>query len=142
VLSRIATEFAGEIQPGDRVLLEGPLGAGKSTFARALLHAVGVHQPPEGSPTFAIAHEYDSKKGGVVHVDLYRLKSEAEIEESGILAYLWERKLIAILEWASLWPEFETSLFEGSRVQDERIWQVSLVFGTKDDERNLVIMKS
>ena len=54
---------------GSRVLLEGPMGAGKTTFARALLRALGVRQPPEGSPTFAIAHEYDSPRGGVVHYD-------------------------------------------------------------------------
>src|SRR4051812_16090482 len=85
--NRIAAELAAEIRPGDRVLLEGPMGAGKTTFSRALLAGLGVEQPPEGSPTFAIAHEYrTSRPGGVgqvVHIDFYRLRSESEIEEAG-----------------------------------------------------------
>src|SRR5581483_10858229 len=73
-LSKLAQELADELSPGDRVLLEGPMGAGKSTFARALIRALGVDQGAEGSPTFAIAHEYRSKKKGrdcaIVHLDL------------------------------------------------------------------------
>src|SRR5271156_4913445 len=81
-LVKTARAFAAVLNSGDRVLLEGPLGAGKSTFARALLEGLGVIQPPEGSPSFAIAHEYSCVRGQVVHVDLYRLKHESEIEEA------------------------------------------------------------
>src|SRR5262245_58300605 len=78
---QLARELAGELRNGDRVLLEGTLGAGKTTFARALLEALGVHQPPEGSPTFAIAHEYRARAvPEIVHIDFYRLKHESEIE--------------------------------------------------------------
>jgi tRNA threonylcarbamoyladenosine biosynthesis protein TsaE len=94
------------------VLLEGPLGAGKTTFARALLEALGVSQPPEGSPTFAIAHEYESRAKAcpVVHIDFYRLRSEGEIEEAGIPAYFWGKGAIVITEWLSSWPEFEEAV--------------------------------
>src|SRR4051812_11473567 len=95
-LAQIATELTHQLQPGDRVLLEGPMGVGKTTFARSLLMSLGVHQPPEGSPTFAIAHEYDSPRCGVVHIDFYRLRSEDEIDDAGIPAYYWERELIVI----------------------------------------------
>src|SRR5690348_5184115 len=83
-LTGIARELAAALGPSDRVLLEGEMGAGKTTFARALLEGLGVIQPAEGSPSFAIAHEYDSPRGPVVHVDFYRLKDESEIEDAAI----------------------------------------------------------
>jgi tRNA threonylcarbamoyl adenosine modification protein YjeE len=107
------------------------MGAGKTTFARALLAGLGVHQPPEGSPTFAIAHEYTSPKGGVVHIDYYRLKSETEIDEAGLPAYYWERKLIVISEWLSSWPDFETQIISSAREGEKQvgeIWRVELQF--------------
>jgi tRNA threonylcarbamoyl adenosine modification protein YjeE len=106
------------------VLLEGPLGAGKSTFARALLSALGVVQPAEGSPTFALAHEYESPRGGVVHVDFYRIRHEAEIQEAGLEAYFWERPLIVIAEWVSRFPEFEDAVV--NRHPDGTPWRVTL----------------
>lgn len=106
------------------------MGAGKTFFARALLSALGVRQPPEGSPSFAIAHEYDSRRGEVVHMDLYRIKAEAELEEAGILAYFWERELIAITEWLSNWPELL------ARIQATGVcWKVELQFDPADESR-------
>jgi tRNA threonylcarbamoyl adenosine modification protein YjeE len=105
---------------GDRVLLEGQMGAGKTTFSRHLLLALGVEQPPEGSPTFAIAHEYGlpanaSGVRGVVHVDLYRIRSEEEIDERGIPDYYWDSEKIVLSEWTSMWPEFERQVLKSGR---------------------------
>lgn len=119
----IAGELAREVKPGDRVILEGEMGTGKTTFARALLKSLGVQQPPEGSPSFAIAHEYQSPKGGVVHLDFYRIRSESEIDEAGIPEYFWERKLVVICEWLSMWPGFANSVLEAGRN-----WQVKLEY--------------
>jgi tRNA A37 threonylcarbamoyladenosine biosynthesis protein TsaE len=110
------------------------MGAGKTTFARALLAGLGVVQPPEGSPSFAIAHEYDSARGSVVHIDFYRLKHESEIEDAGVDAYFWERQAIVVSEWISMFPGFETSVREVASRPDSqsRIWKVSLSFSTTD----------
>lgn len=104
------------------------MGAGKTTFARALIEALGVVQPPEGSPTFAIAHEYHGPRVDVVHVDLYRIKHAEEIDEAGIPEYLWNRpRSVAIVEWASMFPEFEASV-----IANGRNWHVSLAFVAAD----------
>jgi tRNA threonylcarbamoyl adenosine modification protein YjeE len=110
------------------------MGVGKTTFTRSLLSALSVNQPPEGSPTFAIAHEYDSPLGGVVHIDFYRLKSELEIDEAGIPAYYWERQLVVISEWLSAWPKFESKVLKSGR-----IWKVQLDFAEGTDQRSIRI---
>lgn len=117
------------------MLLEGPMGAGKTTFARALLSALGVTQPPEGSPSFAIAHEYDSPRGRVAHMDLYRIRSEDEIEEAGLHAYFWERRMIVIAEWMSSWPAFEEAVARTAG----RVWRVELGFAESAEERSVRI---
>ncbi|OFZ21718.1 MAG: tRNA (adenosine(37)-N6)-threonylcarbamoyltransferase complex ATPase subunit type 1 TsaE [Bdellovibrionales bacterium GWB1_55_8] len=133
-LAKTAAELALVLRKGDRVLLEGPMGAGKTTFARELLRALGVHQPPEGSPSFAIAHEYHSPKGSVVHIDFYRLKSEGELEDAGIPAYFWEREAIVISEWLSMFPDFETAVRRTGRT-----WTVRLAFSDDSAQRDLEI---
>ena len=91
------------------------MGSGKSTFARALLESLGASRPAEGSPSFAIAHEYETPRGETVHVDFYRIRSEREIAEAGIPAYYWERDAIVISEWLSNWPKFESAVLERLR---------------------------
>lgn len=106
------------------------MGAGKTTFSRALLEGLGVVQPPEGSPSFAIAHEYQGARCEVIHIDFYRLRSEAEIAEAGVEAYFWERdRAIVIAEWTSLFPEFEKAVLQSA---PQGLWRVRLDF--VDDE--------
>ena len=121
--------------PGHRVLLEGPLGVGKTTFSRTLLETLGVVQPPEGSPSFAIAHEYVSQRGEVIHLDFYRIRHEAEIEEAGIEAYFWERNAIVVAEWTSLWPAFEASVINSG---EGMVWKVELAFADSGPSRRTV----
>lgn len=127
----LASTLAGELKPGDLVFLDGPMGAGKSTFARALMKAIGIAQPAEGSPTFAIAHEYTSRKGEVIHIDFYRLKSEEEIEEAGLLSYFWERNAIVLSEWLSSWPDLQNQIIE-SKLGLNTCWLISLDFAEED----------
>ncbi len=87
------------------------MGAGKSTFASAVLEALGANRPPEGSPTFPLIHRYPIKGGSeAIHIDLYRLKSEGEIEAAGLLEDLWNREAIVLVEWLSMWPGVESEL--------------------------------
>jgi tRNA threonylcarbamoyladenosine biosynthesis protein TsaE len=67
---------------GITLLLEGDLGSGKSTFARALIRALG-HSGPVPSPTYTLVEPYQVAAGGIYHVDLYRVSSEEELRYLG-----------------------------------------------------------
>lgn len=83
--------------PGSVVVLEGTLGAGKTTFAQGIAQGLGVVGDVT-SPTFALVHEYDARIP-LFHMDLYRLSSEEEFELMGGWDYL-RRGGICVIEWA------------------------------------------
>ncbi len=115
-----------------RIALRGPMGAGKSTFARFLLDALRVSREAEGSPTFAIAHEYASEGGlRIVHADGYRLGSEAELEATGLVEVLWEPEVLVLFEWMDLFPGVDAALKAG----DLPYWEVRLEFDPADPNR-------
>jgi tRNA threonylcarbamoyladenosine biosynthesis protein TsaE len=80
-----AARLAPLLQPGDWLLLKGTLGAGKTTFARALLQALG-YQGEVPSPTFTLIQTYDGPDlpYPVWHVDLYRLDNPREVRQLGL----------------------------------------------------------
>lgn len=98
-LTRFACDVAMALGPGDCLLLEGDLGAGKSTFARAAIRALAGDR--EGrlevpSPTFTLVQTYDLRFP-VAHFDLYRIGDPAELDELGLSDAL--EVGIALVEW-------------------------------------------
>ena len=82
---RLAEAVAASARAGDVVVLSGDLGAGKSTFARALIRAVaGLPDLEVPSPTFTLMQGYDLPRLPVLHLDLYRITEPREIDELGI----------------------------------------------------------
>lgn len=77
--------------------LQGDLGAGKTSFARGMLRALGEDGPVR-SPTYGLVSEYGTPQGRVVHIDLYRLRSPAELSALG-LADLVPGSLLWLVEW-------------------------------------------
>jgi tRNA threonylcarbamoyladenosine biosynthesis protein TsaE len=103
----LGARLAAELRPGDAVLLEGELGAGKTTFVRGAARALGVTAAVT-SPTFTIGQRYPARDlGTVAHVDLYRLGALAE-EEDELLADYLGPDAIAFVEW----PGAETGALE------------------------------
>lgn len=65
------------LPPGSVLLFEGDLGAGKTTMVQAVARGLGVTQPAT-SPTYALVHHYQGRRGPVYHLDCYRLRSPEE----------------------------------------------------------------
>ena len=81
------------------ITLEGDLGAGKTTLVRAICVGIGVMAiEAVTSPTFSIIQQYDAPRGPVVHADLYRLRSDAELETLG-WGELVETSPVLLVEW-------------------------------------------
>lgn len=113
----VAREFAHCLKPGDVVCLEGDLGAGKTTFTQALAAELGA-AGRVASPTFCIVREHPIEKNRavmpsapslIVHMDLYRLNGEEDVEAIGWDDYL-ARGAVIIVEW----PERAGSLIPDS----------------------------
>lgn len=97
-----ATEALGvrltdAMKPGSVVFLNGALGAGKTTLARAVIHAMLGSDDPVPSPTYTLVQHYDSPRCRIVHADLYRLGDPEEACELGLLEAFEDAA--AIVEW-------------------------------------------
>ncbi|MBU2358149.1 MAG: tRNA (adenosine(37)-N6)-threonylcarbamoyltransferase complex ATPase subunit type 1 TsaE [Alphaproteobacteria bacterium] len=81
----VARQIAPRLRAGDTLLLEGPIGAGKTTFARALIRA-RLGQPEEDvpSPTFTLVQTYQADDVEIWHCDLYRLLDSQDVLELGL----------------------------------------------------------
>lgn len=101
---KLAERFAADLKPGDVVCLEGDLGAGKTTFTQGLAAAMGVSGRVT-SPTFCIVREHVGGQRLLVHMDLYRLHDESDVESIGWEDYLSQGAVLAVE-----WPERAGSL--------------------------------
>jgi tRNA threonylcarbamoyladenosine biosynthesis protein TsaE len=105
--AKLARDFAKKLKPGSILLLEGPMGAGKTLWVRSVVEALGGKWV--SSPSFAVIQRYDTKIGGIDHVDLFRLKNDADLESTGFWDLFDDSRNIIFIEWADrlakeVWP--------------------------------------
>lgn len=92
-----AAQMANLLRPGDTLLLEGAIGAGKSTFARALIRSRLGRMEEVPSPTFTLVQTYEDARGDMWHCDLYRLTHPDEAIELGLDEAF--ETAICLIEW-------------------------------------------
>ena len=109
---RFALDIAATLRPGDLVTLAGDLGAGKTTLARAIIRALAGDESVEvPSPTFTLLQSYELPRFPVVHTDLYRVNTLAELSELG-----WDEAsegAAVLVEW----PDRAGALIQADRLE-------------------------
>ena len=96
-LEVFANKFASDLHLPLVIWLQGDLGAGKTSFARALIHALG-YKGRVKSPTYGLLEQYQIASLQVLHMDLYRINDPGELEFLG-LEDLLDNKTILLIEW-------------------------------------------
>ncbi len=95
--AQLGMAIAQLLQPGEAVCLSGPLGAGKSTLARALIRSLTSADEDVPSPTFTLVQFYEGPRLRLAHFDLYRITNPDEVFEIGLDESLDDGA--AIIEW-------------------------------------------
>ena len=111
--ARLGAAVAAKLAAGEAVCLSGPLGAGKSTLARALVRALTTPDEEVPSPTFTLVQFYETAAFPLAHFDLYRLSDPDKAYEIGLDEALDEGA--ALIEW----PERLEGRLQGDRLDIE-----------------------
>lgn len=124
---QIAIKFTSEINQGDVIVLNGPLGSGKTFFVKKIADYFKISNT--SSPTFAIVNEYSGDRK-LYHFDFYRINSINELHDIGFEDYLSDSDAITFIEWGELFPE----ILPQSRYEIQ-------IYLNEDDSRKIVIRK-
>ena len=129
-------DLATRLRPGDVVLLEGDLAAGKTTFVRGLVGGLGGDTQLVSSPSFVLLQTYDCSARGINalhHVDLYRLgENIADLREVGLEDVLSDDVAVVAVEWP------KNTLAAWIPI-DARVWRIAIT-AKEDDSRQIVII--
>lgn len=123
---RMGEEFGSSLVPGDKVILTGPLGSGKTCFVKGICSNFGITDQVN-SPTFIIVNEYEGSRNGelvrVIHFDLYRISNASELDEIGPDSY-FEDDAVILVEWGELaadrFPDAKSIIFSYGEKENER----------------------
>ena len=107
-LQQVCARLAERLQPGDAILLHGPLAAGKTQLVKCLAEALGTGDPVT-SPTFGLANFYKTTGVPILHIDTYRLEDQAEFRQLGLDEYFDTH--LTLVEWGDkVRSDFEDAL--------------------------------
>ena len=121
-LSEIAKIFAGYIKNSDLLLLSGKVGAGKTELARLIIKAKAKEEnmviEEVSSPTFSLIQSYEFQYCKISHIDLYRVNSELELFELGIIDIFDSQ--ITLLEWPEILEKKNLSRYVSITIQQTK----------------------
>ncbi len=95
----VGAALADVVAAGDVVVLTGDLGAGKTVLTQGLATALGIDAGEVTSPTFALVSEHHGAALRLLHADVYRLDTAAEIVDLGLAELVEDGEAIAVIEW-------------------------------------------
>jgi ATPase, YjeE family len=134
-LKRFWESFVPHLEPRTILLLNGDVGAGKTTSVQFIAEILGLKNVQ--SPSFAIHLRYENPNGrGLDHIDLYRLKDEDDLESSGFWDIFAQREGLVIIEWSQRldvdylplnWERIEVVIKKSPLSEDTRIITTRLV---------------
>jgi tRNA threonylcarbamoyladenosine biosynthesis protein TsaE len=123
-------EMLVELLRGARlVVLRGDLGMGKTTLVRGMAAALGADAEEVSSPTFTLVQEYRGRKKRLIHLDLYRLEEEREVEGVGLWEMAEAEDALVMVEWGDKFA----SVMERA---DAEVWMTQ---GEVEGERLLLV---
>ena len=124
----LGEKLSQKLNPKSIVLLQGPIGAGKTSFVKGIAKGLSIYEDIT-SPTFALSHHYNSGKIPLIHLDLYRLENVDMAKEVFLSEEeeAQENQAILVIEW----PELIQSLIEN-------FWKIEISYA-KNYGRNYVI---
>ncbi len=124
-LKRLTSKIASCLKGNEIITLKGNLGSGKTTFVRFLIDSLGGNQYEVSSPTFTIMNEYDTEKGKVYHLDLYRLDSFdiTDIVGEGIIIIEWPKEDYSEYGFPVIEVDFEITGEESRQLTVRPIYQ-------------------
>ena len=127
-LNQISLKIIKKISKQDCILLFGEIGVGKTTLTRAIINNLQaqnkLNETEVLSPTYNLVYDYEIKNLKIMHYDLYRLKTDKEVQQLGI--FNQEKNSIKIIEWAEIVENKE----------DNRL-EIYLTYKNEKDTRNI-----
>ena len=128
---RLGERIGAELAGGEIILLNGPLGAGKTMMVKGIATALGLDQKEVTSPSFTLVNPHHGRLL-LYHIDLYRLDAGASAAHAVDLdEILTDEKAVVIIEWAERLGRYPLP---------ENVWQISLA-GDGDEPRRISILK-
>ncbi|MFA3781721.1 tRNA (adenosine(37)-N6)-threonylcarbamoyltransferase complex ATPase subunit type 1 TsaE [Melioribacteraceae bacterium 4301-Me] len=125
---KVAEDFSLLLKAGDKILLNGELGTGKTFFVKCVCSAYKINAV--SSPSFSIVNEYTNHHK-IYHFDFYRIKKTVELYDIGFEDYMNDNNAIVFIEWAELIPE----------VLPEKCYTVFLKY-IDENKREILIKKN
>src|SRR5437868_6231616 len=129
----VGERLGAELRGGEIILLDGPLGAGKTVFTKGIATALSIDTDEVTSPSFTLVNRYDEGRLTLYHIDLYRLSEGASAAHAVDLdELLTDERAVVIIEWAERMGRYPLP---------SPVWRVSIE-GDGEEARRIQIMRA